>query len=131
VLVKKFKRKVQKRFPLLWETVVSFAWLLRTKFAILEPTIFRQLRGLSVESSLIKVKKNSKKILFFQTRSNAPHLAWAGTLAKALEVRGHQPMFLGCSRELAKSCNNANYPEGLSEARCRSCYLYTRRFFEL
>lgn len=130
-IVKKFKKQISENFPSLWESIVKYGWELRTRVPLLEPLIFKQLR--KVSSSLISTASNSegKKILFFQTRSNAPHLAWAGTLAKALAVRGHQPMFLGCSRELSESCNNANYPDGLSESRCSSCYLYTRRFFEL
>ncbi|MBI4679682.1 MAG: hypothetical protein HY753_00325 [Nitrospirae bacterium] len=49
----------------------------------------------------------------------------------ALKVRGHDAHFFGCSRELRKSCNNGNYPDGLSGATCRVCYIYTRRFFSL
>ena len=129
-IVIKFKRKIRKNFPALWGSIVKYGWELRTRLPLLEPLIFKQLRKVFSDRKY-SPDPEGKKVLFFQTRSNPPHLAWAGTLAKALIVRGHQAMFLGCSRELSESCNNANYPDGLSDSQCRSCYLYTRRFFEL
>lgn len=131
VKVKKLKQQLRGSFPGLWESFVRYAWELRTTFASFEPLIFRQLRNILTTLERGKPSADGKKILFFQTRSNPPHLSWAGTLAMALTVRGHQTMFLGCSRELSQACNNANYPEGLSDSRCRSCYIYTKRFFEL
>lgn len=130
-MVKELKHKLRGRLPRAWEQLVRYAWELRTRFSLLEPLIFQQLRKVSAELRRENPVPAGKKILFFQTRSNAPHLSWAGTMAMALRIRGHQTMFLGCSRELSASCNNANYPDGLSGARCRSCFLYTRRFFEL
>lgn len=130
-LVKRLKHSLRNHFPGFWEQIVRYVWELRTKYSILEPLIFRQLRNVSAHLGHGTPVPAGKKILFFQTRSNAPHLSWAGTMAMALAARGHRPVFFGCSRELSTSCNNANYPDGLSNSRCRTCYVYTRRFFEL
>ncbi len=127
-LVKRVRQGAQHRFPRAWETLVEYAWWLRLNCKPLEPRLIRQTRRLADGPVPAVPPETSKTVLFFQTRSNPPHLAWAGTLAKALETRGHRTVFLGCSRELARSCNNANYPEGLSGSRCRTCFRYTRRY---
>lgn len=129
--VKKWKKYIRAQFPSLWEKSVRVAWEIRTILPSLEPLIFSQVRKVAVSMRKAKPLRNGKKILFFQTRSNPPHLAWAGTFAFALEVRGHQTMFFGCSTEQSKACANSNYPDGLSADRCRTCYLYTKQFFGL
>lgn len=131
---KKVKKRLRNLFPGFWKHSVRLAWEVRVIFPFLEPALFKQLRKIS--SSFRKFKSNSdpktkKKFLFFQTRSNPPHLSWAGTLALSLKAQGHDTLFLGCSRELQSSCNNANHPDGLASSTCRVCYIYTRRFFSL
>lgn len=131
---KRFKKKSRNLFPVMWERLVRWSWEVRVVLPLLEPTLFRQLRMVSksFEKSKGEGKSNGKKrFLFFQTRSNPPHLSWVGTMAMALKVRGHDTLFFGCSRELRESCNNGNYPDGLSGATCRVCYIYTRSFFSL
>ena len=129
--IKRIKRSLRKRFPRLWEALVGCGWLLRLNTRLFEPILVRQARRLEASRSRPQRAENPKRILFFQTRSNPPHLAWAGTMASALRARGHEVMFLGCSRELSASCNNANYPEGLPRSRCRTCYHYTRRYLQV
>src|SRR5579859_5977342 len=118
---KRVRRSLQRRFPVLWERLVGAGWLVRLNTRIGEPTLLRQARQVRASRNGRTRTTPAKRILFFQTRSNPPHLAWAATMASALEARGHQTRFLGCSRELAGSCNNANYPDGLPASRCRTC----------
>lgn len=129
--IKDIKKTVRTRFPWFWEQFIRYAWEARVKLPLLEPMLFSQIRKVGKGLASYRPESGGKKVLFFQTRSNAPHLSWAGTLALALSARGHQAKFFGCGGELFHACNNANYPEGLSESRCRICYISTRRFFEL
>jgi hypothetical protein len=127
---KSLRRWLRGRLPRLWEPLVGWGWMVRLHSRLGEPALMGQTRR--VRASRRRAPGSpAKRILFFQTRSNPTHLAWAGTMAAALRARGHETRFLGCSRELASSCNNANYPEGLPASRCRTCYHYTRRFLGL
>ena len=131
---KKIKKQLRNLFPGIWTYSVRLAWEARVILPFLEPTIFKQLRAISASFKEHKYKAGfggKKRFLFFQTRSNPPHLSWAGTMALALKAQGHDALFLGCSRELRGSCNNANHPDGLANSTCRVCYIYTRRFFGL
>ena len=129
--IKNLKKVARTRLPRLWELFIRLAWEARVKCSPLEPALFTQLRKAAKGLVNCAPSPDGKKILFFQTRSNAPHLAWAGTFALALSLRGHVTRFFGCSSELFHACNNANYPEGLSKSRCRTCHISTSRFFQL
>ena len=128
---KRIRRALQGRFPRLWERLASWGWLVRLNTPLGEPVLLSQARRVQASRGAGAATTAPKRILFFQTRSNPPHLAWAGTMASAHRARGHDVRFLGCSRELAASCNNANYPDGLPASRCRTCYHYTRGFLGL